>query len=394
MCIIKLSHTQVRQNERTRKERQRTQHDERENRTATERLGARMSEWSGTGGKHWGIIAESFGMLLDRSVEPEALHRLSACANVGEVLDVLVSRGIAALPGFCLVGFDGDRVTAYVRGGFSFRAEASWHDALTEKGEGVRTWRETTVEGVSRFAMLSPEEWHRTELPLRSFEGDRQHIAHGVQGLALAVCEQLTEEEVPLMTTTQQPSHETTPLERVTGILGDAASTSETPEQVSDTLFAEIFGDIVHDDEAGGTENDAFPDETQLVTGSQQPEAGPHDTAPVAQVRPHGWLVLPGGDELPITGLTLLGRNPRDDSDSGAELVAVFDPNGNISRTHARVQPADGGVVLEDLESTNGTLLVTDDDEVLLRAGLAMQLKHGDRIILGGDAQLEYRDRP
>ncbi|WP_217133974.1 FHA domain-containing protein [Leucobacter chinensis] len=353
-----------------------------------------MSEWSGTGGKHWGIIAESFGMLLERSVEPEMLHRLSACANVGEVLDALVSRGIAALPGFCLVGFDGDRVTAYVRGGFSFRAEASWHDALTEKGEGVRTWREMTVEGVSRFAMLSPDEWHRTELPLRSFEGERQRIVHGVQGLSLAVCEQLTEEEVPLMTTTQQPSRETTSLDRGAEILSGSTGVAERAEQVSDTLFAEIFGDIVQNDEAGVSEDDDFTDTTQLVAGSQGLDSGPHDTAPVTQVRPHGWLVLPGGDELPITGLTLLGRNPRDDNDSGAELVAVFDPNGNISRTHARVRPADGGVVLEDLESTNGTLLVTNDDEVLLRAGLEMQLKHGDRIILGGDAQLEYRDRP
>ena len=54
------------------------------------------------------------------------------------------------------------------------------------------------------------------------------------------------------------------------------------------------------------------------------------------------------GTRLPITGPIVIGRSP------GADIVIADD---FVSARHARVTPAPGGAVLEDLGSTNGTLL-------------------------------------
>jgi len=54
------------------------------------------------------------------------------------------------------------------------------------------------------------------------------------------------------------------------------------------------------------------------------------------------------GVKLPITGPIVIGRSP------GADIVIADD---FVSARHARVVPAGDGALLEDLGSTNGTVL-------------------------------------
>lgn len=54
------------------------------------------------------------------------------------------------------------------------------------------------------------------------------------------------------------------------------------------------------------------------------------------------------GTRLPIRGPIVIGRSP------GADIVIADD---FVSARHARVAPAGNGAVVEDLDSTNGTLL-------------------------------------
>ena len=54
------------------------------------------------------------------------------------------------------------------------------------------------------------------------------------------------------------------------------------------------------------------------------------------------------GTKLPIRGPIIIGRSP------GADIVIADD---FISARHARVTPSRDGALLEDLDSTNGTLL-------------------------------------
>ncbi|MBN2248702.1 MAG: FHA domain-containing protein [Coriobacteriia bacterium] len=74
------------------------------------------------------------------------------------------------------------------------------------------------------------------------------------------------------------------------------------------------------------------------------------------------------GVSIPLTGPVLIGRSP------DADLVIADD---FVSSTHARVSVTDDGPVLEDLGSTNGTLL---NGQPVTRV---MALKSGDAIELG-----------
>jgi pSer/pThr/pTyr-binding forkhead associated (FHA) protein len=74
------------------------------------------------------------------------------------------------------------------------------------------------------------------------------------------------------------------------------------------------------------------------------------------------------GRQIQLTGPIVLGR------DTSADVVL---DDGQISRRHARVTPSNGGVVVEDLESTNGTFV--NDDEVQA----PVELRPGDQLLVG-----------
>jgi pSer/pThr/pTyr-binding forkhead associated (FHA) protein len=75
------------------------------------------------------------------------------------------------------------------------------------------------------------------------------------------------------------------------------------------------------------------------------------------------------GRQIELRGPVVLGR------DHSADVVLE---DGQISRRHARVTPsASGGIVVEDLESTNGTFV--NHDEV----HSPVQLAPGDELLVG-----------
>jgi pSer/pThr/pTyr-binding forkhead associated (FHA) protein len=75
------------------------------------------------------------------------------------------------------------------------------------------------------------------------------------------------------------------------------------------------------------------------------------------------------GRQIELRGPTVLGR------DQSADVVLG---DGQISRRHARVTPsASGGIVVEDLESTNGTFV--NHDEV----HAPVELAPGDELLVG-----------
>ena len=74
------------------------------------------------------------------------------------------------------------------------------------------------------------------------------------------------------------------------------------------------------------------------------------------------------GVTLPLDGPLLIGRSP------DADLVIADD---FVSSTHARIMPVEGGLVLEDLGSTNGTLVNGQP------ATRPLQIAAGDIIELG-----------
>jgi pSer/pThr/pTyr-binding forkhead associated (FHA) protein len=74
------------------------------------------------------------------------------------------------------------------------------------------------------------------------------------------------------------------------------------------------------------------------------------------------------GRQIALTGPLVLGR------DSSADVVLDDD---QISRRHARLTPSNGGVVVEDLESTNGTFVNHDEVQA------PVELRPGDELLVG-----------
>lgn len=95
--------------------------------------------------------------------------------------------------------------------------------------------------------------------------------------------------------------------------------------------------------------------------------------APSQAERPLMLVVVAGppemtGVRIPLDTLVRVGRDP------GLELVIADD---FVSTNHARIVPAPGGPRLEDLDSTNGTLLNGQ------RVDAPVTLSAGDEIELG-----------
>src|SRR3954451_12673872 len=74
------------------------------------------------------------------------------------------------------------------------------------------------------------------------------------------------------------------------------------------------------------------------------------------------------GRQIELQGAVVLGR------DQSADVVLE---DGQISRRHARVTPSAAGIVVEDLESTNGTFV--NHDEV----HSPVELTPGDELLVG-----------
>jgi len=97
------------------------------------------------------------------------------------------------------------------------------------------------------------------------------------------------------------------------------------------------------------------------VPGTAMPAATPASAAPAAATG--DWqLVLPDGSRqsVPKTGI-VLGRNPvAPRAWPKAVPLALDDPAKTVSKSHAVVVPAEAGLTVIDLRSTNGTAVVQE----------------------------------
>jgi hypothetical protein len=96
-------------------------------------------------------------------------------------------------------------------------------------------------------------------------------------------------------------------------------------------------------------------------------------------------LHLADGTEIPVRGAILFGRDPApEDGQQVARLVSLADPDHSISKTHAMVDLRGDRLVVRDLGSTNGTVVVSADGvEVECAAGVDIGVDDGAGIELG-----------
>ncbi|MEV7633114.1 RDD family protein [Microbacterium sp. NPDC089318] len=97
----------------------------------------------------------------------------------------------------------------------------------------------------------------------------------------------------------------------------------------------------------------------------------------------HYGLRFDSGEGIGVTAPVLLGRNPDAGGHPGATPMPLADSTRSLSKTHLLACPADGGIEVVDLGSTNGSGLIRDGAEYALTAGAATLVVEGDTIRLG-----------
>jgi hypothetical protein len=108
-----------------------------------------------------------------------------------------------------------------------------------------------------------------------------------------------------------------------------------------------------------------------------------------------GVLRLSAGDVITLDRGVIMGRNPSadldpDDSDERPHVVKL-PSDGDISRTHLRVTLDGWNVLVTDLNSTNGTLVLLPGlDPVQLRPGEPMLIQPGTVVVLADGIDFRY----
>ena len=90
------------------------------------------------------------------------------------------------------------------------------------------------------------------------------------------------------------------------------------------------------------------------------------------------------GQEIPIADVLIIGRDP-----SAVNLVIE---DAAVSRAHVKLYPTQEGLVLEDLNSSNGTFLCLETGEMREVNG-ALVLHSGNRFSVGNNAQYIFELR-
>ncbi len=102
-------------------------------------------------------------------------------------------------------------------------------------------------------------------------------------------------------------------------------------------------------------------------------------------------LLLDNGEQVPLDGSTLVGRDPANEPGQSHALVAVPDLTRSISRVHALLEPDADCVWLTDTGATNGTRAATPSAS----GGTVIErwLRPGERVALQAGATVHLGDR-
>ncbi|MET0692283.1 MAG: FHA domain-containing protein [Propionibacteriaceae bacterium] len=252
-----------------------------------------------------------------------------ASSSLIELATQLAAHGIDDMPHFGAFFWDADGMRSLVRGDVTV-VDLETGDTVAD-GQGFLTWSEVGLGQVGKIRIETPvsEEIEGMELPLvvgavRAssvvLDTDPSVRAQSPQGES---AEWLDE----------GPSTEAEPI----------LESTEAEPAVDNGLW--VDPDVV--DEVDLMENG----DTELM---QLPF--PPAPEPLAVAR----IIVSDGNTFDLDRPVLIGRAPSDGTGDGVErlLVTVLSPNQDISRTHVQLAPQDGQVMVTDLHSTNGTILV------------------------------------
>ncbi|WP_394769350.1 FHA domain-containing protein [Lacisediminihabitans sp.] len=381
----------------------------------------------------------AIGRAPEKTVIDLAWDRLAESDGFQLLLDLLTRDGLAATPPFVLLEWDatgGCRVV--VRGSASVTVTGAGGDQVVS-GRGVSTWVERALDGVVAFALDVPDAVPMTPAGALPFEAGSAWIAgltasltppqqkpsgQATTGTAAPTAAAVTadvdiEATVTEATVTEAPANsedqETAESVGATIVaLPDPAP--EAPQEVAaDDGYDYLFGATVFRNVADAAVRADEPEESDAAPDAPVAD-GDHDghtvlTADIAGLRSKRrakgappapaplqafWLLLSTGAREALTQPILVGRSPSVSKVSGGQmprLITMDTADQDISRNHAQVAVEGDTVVVTDLHSRNGTMVLLPGKEPQkLRAGEPTSVIVGTVIDLGGGVTLTVEE--
>ena len=345
------------------------------------------------------------------------------------ILDGLTSAGLFATPPFVLLTWDtaagpGFTGRAILRGDVSLRLTGENGDAELS-GLGVSTWREQPFSGMTEITVECGECGERGDpraalpaLPLSSGVVRVRRISLSSLPASTAapvpVAESIAEETITDQTITDQTiTDQTVAIVRSGGVRPAPAPTpaADAVEPAAAQGYDHLFGATMmrgveqaavrpaDDDDAGADAVDpARHDGLTVMSGDirtlrdSRRRARPAPEAAAAAAQPALYLLLPNGVREPLGQPIVVGRAPGVNKVSGGQvprLVSLGGADQDISRNHVRITVEGETVVVTDLHSRNGTVIVLPGKPPQkLRGGESTSVIVGTVVDLGGGVTL------
>jgi FHA domain len=351
-------------------------------------------------------------------------QQVVASASIAELGARLASFKIDELPSFGAFFWTADGMRSLIRGQISVVDLAT--GKVVANGQGIQTWSEVGLAGVDQIRVEVPYEGDDTllELPLvvgavrassvvlDASERAQVRSPQGQPAEPIAA-------EAPSGQTAELPADEiadqvaalqNAPTELMPSPFDEPEAGNEPDATAPQKLETAVAPNLA-EDRVGtlaahpGPESDSWPDMEQSailavlcpnghvsppnatrcrVCGRPVGSHGPQFVAhPVLAV-----LRASDGSTAELDRPVLIGRAPSSDRSSShaPRLMTVPSPNHDISRTHLEVAPDDWQIVVTDLNSTNGTILVRPE------AGDRQQLAPGERVPVQVGSVMELGD--
>ena len=378
-----------------------------------------------------------------------------ASSSIVDLAARLTSFEIDAMPSFGAFFWTADGMRSLVRGNVSVIDHAT--GKVVADGEGIQTWSEIGLAGVSHIRIDTPYEGDATLLELPLVVGavrassvvldasERAQVSspQGEPTSAGAPGPGLPTELLPevVAAPSAEPAHHPAPDAVARGGVAAAPPTDQTAELSVEEIAAlqnadtQLMSSPFDEPESEARGEDAAPQQAEVTAAplmsdsvedadASGPTSGPlsaetaQDSAILAVLCEQGHVNPPSSTNCRVCGSplasqarefvpgpilavlrasdgstadldrpVLIGRAPSGDR-SGSRaprLMTVPSPNYDISRTHLEVAPEDWQIVVTDLNSTNGTVLVRPGavDRQQLAPGEPVHVQLGSVMELG-----------
>ena len=328
-----------------------------------------MTDFTYAPGRFVAVCSGATIAMLDRSVEHPLVTLVwdaaAAGSDLDDLLEILISEGLRAVPAFALARRDDDGgVRVVVRGALAVTVD----DSQPVTGQGL--WTDQRLHG-DRLAVatLDADPEDAAWLPLQG----GVVAASGVRWVAQAGPSPVEADSEPV----------------------DASPDADEPVADEPVVDEPASDAPAFDEPADQAEPD--PDADFWSRNLVSAQDAPTTVLPSGSSRPAlGLLRLADGGAVLLDRAAILGRNPslpQGYAYGQAQLVRLHDPDRDVSSQHLEVLLDDGAVYVRDLGSPNGTEIAAPGRHpVIVPAHHLTKIEPGTRIILAGVYEIGFEE--